>query len=192
MIARFTALFIVALLLFTSPASAQTCNRIIDQRTGQVIKVECFDSHGRIINNGQVFVGGQQFAINNGQFTGCASRFSISIGGRDGRVDFGTCLAEMQNNVSVRTVYTQPNQSVRQQSQAGGDNLTCNNCTVNVGTGSNAGGAGNSPGSFTVKGDNCPSEMKAYNRTQDGLTRRVCIRFVPGSNAVAQEFDEPK
>ena len=185
MFKRFIAL--AALALFPMFASAQTCNRIIDPRSGQVLKVECFDHLGRPISNGQVHVGGQQFAINNGQFAGCATRLSISFGGRDGQVNFGTCLAEMQSNPAVRTVYAQPNQGVRQQGQAGGgDNVTCNNCTINVN------GQGATPsGTRTAKGHNCPDDLEPMWRNQDGFSRKVCVAFLPGSNAVRREIEYP-
>lgn len=65
------------------------------------------------------------------------------------------------------------------------------NTTVNVNV--NVNGAGtSSPGQVIVTQTNkCPDGLKAYNKTQDGLTRKVCVSFT-NNNAVLREIDYPE
>ncbi len=161
---------LIAVLLFPLFASAQQCIQTYNPMNGQPYgPVQCFGSNGWPIQNGQVLVGQQTLTFNGGQVTGCSSRFSISFGGRDGRVDFGTCLSQAQQNGAIRTVYAE--QGVRQ-SQTGAGGVVCNNCTINVGSG------GTSAGGTTIVTTKCDEPAKPHLRTYpDGTKVEVCVEY---------------
>lgn len=103
---HFIAVFTL-LLTFIQSAQAQECDRIYNPQTGQTVKVQCYNQMGHPIMNGPVMIGGQQIILSNGQMSGCSSRLSIRLGGRDGALGFDTCLAQVAQNSAIRAVPTE-------------------------------------------------------------------------------------
>lgn len=92
--------FIIAaiLSLFTLQVSAQSCIPIRNAETGQVLSVQCLDQYNRLIDNGQVFFGGQNIILRNGQMIGCASRVAVQIQGRNFALGYSSCLQAIENS----------------------------------------------------------------------------------------------